>query len=169
MKKIKAFTLIELMMVMIIIGILASLITTGAFRAIRSARESRAQSDIAALETALERYRLDIGVYPHNTVGTNSFKLWLQIDTTPSTTGWNGPYMNFKAKDLNVNAFTDPWGSDYRYYHDQATGKAYIHDYGSGRTTQNAIDIWSYGSNGINDSPGPTYINTDDDVYSWGD
>lgn len=167
MKKIKAFTLIELMMVMIIIGILASLITTGAFRAIRSARESRAESDIAALETALERYKLDTGVYPDNTSGTNSFKTWLHNDD--GSTGWNGPYMNFKAKDLNVNAFTDPWGSDYIYYHDQATGKAYIHDYGSGRTTQNAIDIWSIGPNKTDNSNVSPYINTDDDIYSWGD
>ncbi len=170
MKKIKAFTLIELLMVMVIIGILASLITTGAFRSIRGARESKAQSDIAALETAIERYKLDVGVYPPGDGSGNSFKYYLQDDRSVDTTGWNGPYMIFKAKDLNVNAFVDPWGSDYRYYHDQlTTGKAYLHTYPDTHITQNPIDIWSIGENKTDDVETTNYINTDDDIYSWGD
>ena len=165
MKKIKAFTLIELMMVMVIIGILASLITTGAFRSIRGARESKAQSDIAALETAIERYKLDVGVYPPGDGLGNSFKTWLHDDD--GSTGWNGPYMIFKDKDLNGDAFIDPWGSDYRYYHNQATGKAYKHLYGGWDTT-NAVDIWSIGQNMTDECPGPSYINIGDDIYSWG-
>jgi general secretion pathway protein G len=169
MKKIRAFTLIELMMVMVIIGILASLITTGAFRSIRSARESRAESDIVALEAALERYKLDTGVYPNNTSGTNSFKLWLQ--TGDGSTGWNGPYMSFKDSEVSGNAFLDPWGNAYIYYHNQTTGKGYNHIY-PGYNTQNAFDIWSYGPDGANDATGPNYYidpndPNEDDITSW--
>jgi general secretion pathway protein G len=114
MKKIKAFTLIELLMVMVIIGILASLITTGAFRSIRSARESRAEADIVALEAALERYKLDTGAYPAQVAaGDNSFKLWLE--TGDGSTGWDGPYMRFKGSEVSGNAYLDPWNNAYQY------------------------------------------------------
>jgi general secretion pathway protein G len=155
--------MIELLMVMIIIGILTSLVTTGAFRAIRSAKEDRARSAIAALEAALERYRLDTGVYPNNTSGTNSFVLWLE--TGDGSTGWDGPYMRFDSGETSSNAFLDPWGNAYIYYHNQSTSKGYNHNYG-GYNTQNAFDIWSYGPDGANDV-NASYINTDDDITNW--
>ena len=138
MRKIRAFTLIELMMVMVIIGILASLITTGAFKSIESARESRAESDIVALEAALERYRLDTGIYPAQAViGDNSFKLWLEVGD--GSTGWDGPYMRFKSSEVTANAYKDPWGVAYQY---QCPGVAH-------GSTINAFDI-SISSGAIN-------------------
>ena len=145
MRKIRAFTLIELMVVMVVISILTSLITTGAFRAVGSAQESRAKSDIVALEAALERYRLDTGVYPLTVAGGNLFKTWLQTDSLAptiiqvppllpiplDTVGWDGPYMSFKSNELLVDAFLDPWGNPYQY---QCPGVA--HD-----STTNAYDI----------------------------
>jgi general secretion pathway protein G len=148
MKKNKAFTMIELLMVMIIIGILTSLVTTGAFRAIRSAKEDRARSDIAALEAALERYKLDTGQYPQQAGGgDNSFVLWLE--TGDGSTGWDGSYMRFDSGETSSNAFLDPWGRAYQY---QCPGTAH------GSTT-NAYDVWSKGKDGTDGSG--------DDIDSW--
>ena len=176
MKKIRAFTLIELMMVMVIIGILASLITTGAFKSIESARESRAESDIVALEAALERYKLDVGRYPYNTTAdTNLFVEWLQNDTSPSTAGWDGPYMSFKPKDVGGSGddYLDPWGNAYSYicWYDSDIAwlrdRGYKHIYLGGATTTNNFDLWSFGADGLNDCKTPNFVNTNDDITNW--
>jgi general secretion pathway protein G len=107
------FTLIEIMVVLIIIGILASLILAGVFGAMENARKSRAEADIATLETAISMYNADIGSYPAGGGSGNSFKAWLQEND--GSTGWNGPYMHFKAENLSGNSFEDPWGAAYNY------------------------------------------------------
>ena len=140
MKK-SAFTLIELMIVLVIIGILMSLTLAGVLKAMESAKVSKAEATIATLEIALCAYETDIGDYPP-TCGwfCNRFKTWLYDGDT--TSGWNGPYMSFKSEDLNGNEFLDPWGLKYGY------GR------GTGR-----IWIWSGGADGINGSP--------DDITNW--
>ncbi|SDT86388.1 type II secretion system protein G [Verrucomicrobium sp. GAS474] len=60
----QSFTLVELLIVMTIIGILAALTLGGATYAQKKAKISRAQGEIQALATALERYKIDNGIYP---------------------------------------------------------------------------------------------------------
>ncbi len=128
------FTLIEMMFVIVIIGILASLMTTGAFRAIREAREEKARVTISALETALEMYKLNVGSYPLGDGSGNSFWYYLQDDRSGDTTGWDGPYMSFSAGDISGSGINDPWGTIYKY------GPGTDH---SG--TKNPFDIWVNG------------------------
>lgn len=134
----KGFTLIEMMIVMIIIGILAGLIATGAFRSIEDARRSQAQAAISALETALAMYESDVGDYPPPGVawsGGNNFKTWLQDGD--GSTGWNGPYMNFTSAELSGNSYQDPWDVAYDYeVHDPTNNPA------------SYFDLWSTGSDG---------------------
>ena len=133
----KGFTLIELMMVLIIIGILAGLITAASFRAIEDAKIGQAQSEIAAFETALAMYESDVGDFPLMTpAGNNQFKFWL--DDGDGSTGWDGPYMNFTSGDVSGNAATDPWGNIYQY---QCPGVE--HD-----STTNPFDIYTTDSDG---------------------
>jgi len=140
--KSKGFTLIEIMIVLVIIGILMGLISAAAFKAMESAKKSRAEADIATLETAISMYETDVGEYPPqgttNYSGDNLFKTWLQ-DTSGQPSDWNGPYMHFKSEDLNGQKFKDPWGAAYKY------GK------GTGATHNSKfVDIWDASGKSIN-------------------
>lgn len=122
----RGFTIIELIVVISIIMLLAGLITGGASVARRKALESKAKSDIAALELAIGMFETDTGQYPMDT-STGSYSgntaNWHLIkslsDQIVSTalgyTNWHGPYMDFKTSDLTNEEFTDPWGDPYAY------------------------------------------------------
>ncbi|MCK4519501.1 MAG: prepilin-type N-terminal cleavage/methylation domain-containing protein, partial [Candidatus Omnitrophica bacterium] len=80
--KSKGFTLIEMMVVMIIIGILAGLISAATFKAIEDAKESKAAAAISAVEAALAMYESDVADYPPEEASDddNAFKYYLQDD-----------------------------------------------------------------------------------------
>lgn len=112
----RAFTLVELMIVIVIISILMGLTLAGSFKAIESSKKSKAESAIATLETALAMYESDVGSYPFDSVTNGSgniFKTWLQVGD--GAIGWHGPYMTFRSEDLSGNSYLDPWGVAYKY------------------------------------------------------
>jgi general secretion pathway protein G len=143
----KAFTLIEIMMVLVIIGILVSLMSAATFQAMKSSKESKAQADIAALETALSAYKGDYGDYPPNLEGYNNFKVFLEEEHSDCC--WNGPYMHFKDEDLDGDDLLDPWGKAYRY---NVAGANNGDDY---------FDLWSCGPDGVDES------GWNDDLNNW--
>jgi len=121
----RGFTIIELIVVISIIMLLAGLITGGASVARRKALESKAKSDIAALELAIGMFETDTGQYPADNKGSSSNAALvdaLESNVIPPVySNWHGPYMDFKSNDLNVDEeFTDPWGNPYDY--DTQTG-----------------------------------------------
>jgi len=100
------FTLIEIMVVVVIIGILATLIVPRIMSRPDEARIVAAKQDIGALAQALKLYRLDNHVYPTTDQGLNA--LVVKPTTAPIPANWkNGGYIDRLPK--------DPWGNEYRY------------------------------------------------------
>jgi general secretion pathway protein G len=101
----RGFTLLELLVVLVIIGLLAGYVGPQFFKQIGKSESKTAAAQIDALGKALDQYRLDTGRYPSNEQGLNA--LW----TKPADENrWWGPYLR-KAPPK------DPWGRDYQYRH----------------------------------------------------
>lgn len=112
--KARGFTLIEIMVVVIIIGLLAAVIVPQVVSKVDEARISKAKEDIQALETALTEYRLDNSTYPSNDDGLDAL---IKQPNDPSVTHWHGPYVQRLSK--------DPWGHSYQYEYPGTHGLPY--------------------------------------------
>ena len=99
------FTLVELMLVVIIIGILAALVVPSLVGRSEQARQNAAKSDVqGSLSTALDIFEQDTGAYPTTEQG-----LLALIKAPEEVPGWRGPYLKADAVP------TDPWGGEYVY------------------------------------------------------
>lgn len=97
------FTLLELLVVIVIIGLLAGLVAPRYFDQVSKSNTKIARAQISSLEKALDQYRLDVGSYPNTELGLTS------LNTRPQNLEkWDGPYLK-KAVPL------DPWGNKYQY------------------------------------------------------
>ena len=104
----KGFTLIEIMLVVIIIGVLVAMIVPNIAGRSEQARTTAARTDIESnLATALDLYQLDNGRYPSTEQGLDA--LMHQPGAAPAPPKWNGPYLKKKKMPK------DPWGRDYVY------------------------------------------------------
>jgi general secretion pathway protein G len=100
---VRGFTLLELLVVMVIIGLLAGYVAPRYFGQIGKSEAKVAKAQLDSLEKALDQYRLDTGHYPSTETGLNA------LVTKPSSEAkWSGPYLK-KAVPL------DPWGRAYLY------------------------------------------------------
>lgn len=117
-KKQSGFTLIEIMVVVVIIGILASVVVPRIMDNPDKARTAKAKNDIRALESAMDLYRLDNFTYPSTDEGLDA----LISSPSSSPANWKqGGYI----KKLN----NDPWGNDYLY--DNDGGNIVVYTYGA--------------------------------------
>ena len=98
-----AFTLIELLLVLVILGILAAVVVPKFTNTGDKARRTAANTDIATIEGALDRFELDAGRFPSNDEGLAV----LMTAPTQQVKGWSGPYIK--------RIPTDPWGNPYMY------------------------------------------------------
>lgn len=109
------FTLIEIMVVVVIIAILASVVAPAVIKRIDQAQIAKAQSDIRALETALTLFRLDNYKYPSTDLGLQSL---VKQPADPTIRNWKeGGYISSMRK--------DPWGNDYLYVFPGTHGTEY--------------------------------------------
>lgn len=121
MHRAKGFTLLELLVVMVIIGLLVGYVGPKYFAQVGKSEIKAARAQIDALEKALDQYRLDTGRYPSSAQGL------AVLFTKPSgATRWDGPY-------LKKNAPPDPWGNPYQYKSPGEHGE---------------IDLFSFGKDG---------------------
>jgi general secretion pathway protein G len=109
----EGFTLIEIMVVIMILGLLATIVVQSLRGAADKARRTKAQADISELKTALDRYYLDNGFYPTTDQG-------LQALVTPPTSGQVPG--NYESGGYVEQIPNDPWGHPYAY---QSDGSSY--------------------------------------------
>jgi general secretion pathway protein G len=104
------FTLLELLVVMVIIGLLAGFVAPQYFRQVAKSERKTARAQIVELEKALDQFRLDLGRYPSTEQGLGA------LMARPGDAGkWDGPY-------LRKNVPLDPWGHPYVYTQPGANG-----------------------------------------------
>jgi len=117
------FTLLELLVVIVIIGLLAAYVGPKYFAQLGKSEVTIAKAQIEAFEKSLDTYRLDVGRYPTTEEGLAALLV------APPTAGakWNGPY-------LKKSVPPDPWGHPYQY---KAPG------------TKGEFEITSLGRNGV--------------------
>ncbi|WP_426208197.1 type II secretion system major pseudopilin GspG [Massilia sp. TWP1-3-3] len=98
------FTLLELLVVIVIIGLLAAYVGPKYFAQLGKSEVTVAKAQIESFEKSLDTYRLDVGRYPSTEEGMAA----LMVAPPAAATKWNGPYLK-KAAPL------DPWGNAYVY------------------------------------------------------
>ena len=98
----RGFTLLELLVVMVIIGLLAAYVGPRYFSQIGKSEATVARAQIEAFEKALDQFRLDVGRFPTTEEGLNA------LVVKPAIPKWNGPYLRKTIPD-------DPWGKPYIY------------------------------------------------------
>ena len=115
------FTLIEMMVVVIIIGILAAIVAPNVIGRVDDARITAAKSDIATIEGALKMYRLDNFSYPQTQQGLEAL---IVAPNDPSIKNWNPDgYIARLPK--------DPWGNAYQYLNPGSHGTVDIYSFGA--------------------------------------
>jgi general secretion pathway protein G len=111
----RGFTLIEIMVVVVIIGLLAAVILPNVFGNVAKAQVNKAKSDIQAIETALTMYKLDNFKYPSTDMGLQAL---VQKPNDPTVRNWReGGYVK------RISA--DPWGNPYQYVFPGTRGQEY--------------------------------------------
>ncbi len=113
------FTLLELLVVLVIIGLLVGYVAPRYFSQVGKSEVKAARAQIKALEDALDQYRLDVGRYPDTEQGLGA------LNTQPAGEArWQGPYLKKALPD-------DPWGHPYQYRSPGEHGEADVYSYGT--------------------------------------
>ncbi|MEJ2766441.1 type II secretion system major pseudopilin GspG [Photobacterium sp. MCCC 1A19761] len=137
-RKQRGFTLLEVMVVIVILGVLASLVVPNLLGNKEKADQQKVVTDISALEQALDMYKLDNSVYPTTDQGLDA--LVSMPSSSPEPRNYrNGGYIKRLPQ--------DPWGNEYQYVMPGEHGP---------------VDIFSLGADGQEGGEG---VNTD--IGNW--
>jgi len=102
-RKDRGFSLIELIVVLVILGMLAAVVAPRVMERLGKGKGEIAKVQIGNLKSALDLFRFDVGRYPTTAEGLEA------LVTNPGVQNWDGPYLNKKALPK------DPWGREYQY------------------------------------------------------
>ncbi|MCZ6560769.1 MAG: type II secretion system major pseudopilin GspG [Gammaproteobacteria bacterium] len=131
------FTLIEIMVVVVILGILAAIIAPNIIGRVEQARITTAKTDILTIETALKMYRIDNSKYPTTEQGLEALVRKPAGTNLPKYA--RGGYLERLRK--------DPWSSPYQYLYPGQNGR---------------VDIYSFGADGLQGG-----VEEDADIGNW--
>lgn len=131
------FTLIEVLLVLTILVVIASLVAVNINTARRKARIDAAKSQVGMFKTPLQMYELAVGSYPTTAQGLEALRT--APADLPNPAKWDRPYLDSPVP-------LDPWGNPYQYI-------------SPGTHNPDGYDVWSYGPDGVND--------TEDDIGNW--
>jgi len=137
-RKKSGFTLVELLIVMVILGLLSALVGPRLFGHLASSKTKAARTQIELVGAALDMYRLDLGRYPATEEGLSA--LSVKPADEAQAVNWRGPYLKKKLD-------KDPWGNAYVY--------VFPGQYGE-------YDLSSLGADGQPGGEGE-----DADIHSW--
>lgn len=137
----RAFTLIEMIVVIAIIATLAAVVAPAIFQNVGDAKTSAAKSQIEMLGLALNAYRLDNDQFPTSDQGLEALRTMPTVGDVPRN--WRGPYLTRVVP-------ADPWGRPYVYV-------------SPGIRNPKSYDLYTLGRNGIAGG-----VDEDSDVTSWG-
>ncbi len=133
MKKYAGFTLIEVMVVVVILGILAALIVPKIMSRPEQARIVKVKQDLLAIQSALDLYKLDNGMYPTTDQGLQA--LIKKPTSSPIPQNW-------KSDGYLQQLPVDPWGQEYQYSNDNE--KLRIYSFGpKGKDGNSEIGNWN--------------------------
>ncbi|MBT4522894.1 MAG: type II secretion system major pseudopilin GspG [Halieaceae bacterium] len=134
----RGFSLVEILVVLVIMGLLISVVAPTVLNRADDARISKAQADFKAIETSLKIYRLDNYLYPSTEQGLEALVAPSSIDPEPR---------NFKAGGYLPEIPIDPWGRPYLYLSPGENGE---------------VDIYSLGADGLSGGEGQNA-----DIGNW--
>ncbi len=137
----QGFTLIELMVVIVIIGLLATVVTVNVVKSGERAKHTKARADIEALASALVMFKTDNGFYPETDPGLDA--LLYEPTVGREAKNWQGPYL------MKRTLPADPWQNEYIYI-------------SPGLTNPDSYDLYSLGADGLEGGEG-----FDRDILSW--
>jgi general secretion pathway protein G len=130
-RTVRGFTLLELLVVLVVLGLLVSIVGPRYFNQLGKSEGKAAQAQIASIAKALDMYRIDVGRYPSTEQGLSA------LSASPANEPkWHGPYLQKAVPN-------DPWGRAYTYKSPGDTGE---------------FDLLSLGKDG---APGGTEENAD--------
>lgn len=157
----RAFTLIEILVVIAIIAILAGLILGTSGYVQEKAGNSRAEAEIKALSNAIEAYKLDNGVYPQQPNGTLASSTKVLLEALSPTNAGAKVYFEFPARMLegfrssqaggyedalkNADYLQDPFGNPYHYQfpgEDDRSGEAFFDLWSQGKKNSGDTNLW---------------------------
>jgi general secretion pathway protein G len=136
----RGFTLLEILVVIIVLGLLAGLVGPRIIGRVTEAKSATARTQIELLSVALDSYRLDNGHYPTTAQGLQALRTKPVVEPVPRN--WRGPYLR---KEVPL----DPWDRAYEYT-------------SPGEHNPTSFDLLTYGRDG---QPGGE--DEDEDVTSW--
>lgn len=120
-KKERGFTLIEIIIVVIVLSLIATLVVPNLFKKVESSKRKITKTQIALIENAVKMFKLDVGRYPDTNEGLQAL-----LTQPANADNWDGPY-------LEKGLPKDPWKRNYIY---ECPGKHYTYD------------IFSFGADG---------------------